>query len=628
MAASTIFCIHCGAANPQQAKFCFSCGQQVLEANETRQLALLQPGALLKQRFKILGQIGQGGFGAVYKVEDKGLGQRLLAVKEMSQHNLRPQEILDGVEAFKREALMLAGLKHEHLPHIYDHFSENDRWYLVMDYIEGETLEARLAKSRDGSLPPVMALKIARQLCEVLAYLHTRQPPIIFRDLKPANIILTPEGGLCLIDFGIARHFKPGQAKDTVAFGSPGYAAPEQYGKTQTTPRADIYSLGTIIHQMISGDDPSLSPLRFAPLTNQDTTLKLLCQQMLEMDEAKRPSTIAVVQSILQRVRDMSPVVSAIAANPAASVHPSSTPIAPILPPSPVAPVLVHKHHYGLVRAVAWSPDSLLAASATDAIIRVWSVRNGQNIASHREHIGPIKHMTWSPTAMCIASISAENKVHIWDAHTGVAICVYPGDPGFNQGIANTLAWSRDGRYMAVGGHGYIYIWDTSTHDLTAKVKHRSHEYLSISWSPDGKTLAAAYESKIAIWYLPTGKRVSLYHYHAPINVVAWSPDGHYLASGGQDQVVRVWDMHSQTPVTSYYNHIRPICALAWSPDSKRIVSSSLAGNVNVWEVATGQGIVSYYAHSGAALAVAWSPDGASILSGGSDRRVCVWHAP
>ena len=168
---------------------------------------------------------------------------------------MSPQEIIEATENFKREALLLAGLTHPNLPSIYDHFSEAGRWYLVMDFIEGETLEERLNKEPEGRLSVEEAQRIGIQLCTVLGYLHGRQPPIIFRDLKPANIMMTPDGHLYLIDFGIVRHFKPGQAKDTIAFGSPGYAAPEQYGKAQTTARSDIYSLGANLHQLLTGID-------------------------------------------------------------------------------------------------------------------------------------------------------------------------------------------------------------------------------------------------------------------------------------------------------------------------------------------------------------------------------------
>jgi serine/threonine protein kinase len=146
---------------------------------------------------------------------------------------------------------------------------------VLMDFIEGETLEEYLQKQPEGHLSVKETLGIGIQLCTVLAYLHNRQPPVIFRDLKPSNIMLTPEENLYLIDFGIARHFKPGQKKDTIALGSPGYAAPEQYGKGQTTPQSDIFSLGAILHHLLSGNDPSQSPFVFAPLYLSSTRTQL-----------------------------------------------------------------------------------------------------------------------------------------------------------------------------------------------------------------------------------------------------------------------------------------------------------------------------------------------------------------
>ncbi len=299
------YCTTCGAANQDQDAFCFACGKPLQTATPLPQYpvagsasntltGLLTPNHLLNQRYRILSQLGKGGFGAIYKAEDAQLGNRLLAVKEMSQSGLRPQEIIEATENFKREALLLASLKHPNLPSIYDYFSEAGRWYLVMDFIEGETLEEHLNKEPEGRLSVEETQRIGIQLCTVLGYLHGRQPPIIFRDLKPANIMMTPDAHLYLIDFGIARHFKPGQAKDTIAFGSPGYAAPEQYGKAQTTARSDIYSLGATLHNLLTGIDPSLSPFQFAPLQQQGRPippgLESLIMQMLEMNEDKCPS--------------------------------------------------------------------------------------------------------------------------------------------------------------------------------------------------------------------------------------------------------------------------------------------------------------------------------------------------
>src|SRR5438874_9006037 len=158
----------------------------------------------------------------------------------------------------------------------------------------------------EARLPVGEVLEIGPMLSSVLEFLHNRQPAIIFRDLKPANVMLRPDGRIALIDFGIARHFKPGQAKDTMPFGSPGYAAPEQYGKAQTTPRTDIYGLGVILHQLLTGDDPSQSPFRFAPLQLQDQPalagLEPLIMQTVEMDAAKRPESIVAVKQELHRI--------------------------------------------------------------------------------------------------------------------------------------------------------------------------------------------------------------------------------------------------------------------------------------------------------------------------------------
>src|SRR6266581_1829375 len=349
MAISLYYCDNCGAANHPQATARFACGWvlqttatapassqpptpvavQLIQAAAQQAMipiakafnGALAPGYLLKQRYRIIGQVGKGGFGAVYKATDIRSNNRLLAVKEVNPSGQNPQGIAEATAAFKREALLLTGLAHQSLPHIYDHFSEAGSRYLAMDFIEGETLEERLGKTPGGRLPLEKALSIGIQLCSVLDYLHTRQQPIIFRDLKPGNIMLTPGGLVYLIDFGIARHFKAGQARDTAAFGSPGYAAPEQYGKAQTTPRSDIYGLGATLHQLLTGDDPSETPFKFAPLQSSSVPIELanLIMQMVNMDANKRPTSIATVKQELQRIAT---IVTTLAGIPAGQTNP------------------------------------------------------------------------------------------------------------------------------------------------------------------------------------------------------------------------------------------------------------------------------------------------------------------
>ena len=273
---------------------------------------------LFRNRYFILSQVGAGGFGSVYKAMDTLSGDRLVAIKEVSLLGLHSQAIIEATTAFQREVSLLSQLDHTHLPHLYEYFQNPGHWYLVMDFIAGETLEEYQNKAPRRSLLLSEVLDIGIQLCIVLDYLHSQQPSIVFRDLKPANIMRTPTGQLYLIDFGIARYFKPGQAKDTVALGSLGYAAPEQYGKAQTTPRADIYSLGAVLHQLLTASDPSDTPFRFLPLRHKSpqshsdpgslTTsmvdvlvnkLEILIASMLDMDVNKRPPDVAYVKQEL-----------------------------------------------------------------------------------------------------------------------------------------------------------------------------------------------------------------------------------------------------------------------------------------------------------------------------------------
>ncbi len=295
-----------------------SCQQPLLLA------AYLASHTLFQDRYQILGELGTGGFGSVYKARDMQQVYGLVAIKEVCLHGLPQQERVEATDTFHREAELLVRLTHPNLPRLHAQTCTGEQWYLIMDFIEGEALEDYQSKAPDRRLSLNEVFSIGQQLCDILEYLHTRQPPIIFRDLKPTNIILSPEGKVYLIDFGIARFFKPGQVKDTVALGSLGYAAPEQYGRAQTTPRADIYSLGAVLHQLLTGKDPSEAPLCFAPLRGTHASsrsdpgglkssmvdvmmdsLGALINSMVELDVNKRPASMMPVKQELRQLEAM-----------------------------------------------------------------------------------------------------------------------------------------------------------------------------------------------------------------------------------------------------------------------------------------------------------------------------------
>jgi serine/threonine protein kinase len=263
--------------------------------------ASLRHGTLLEKRYRILARIGEGGYGIVYKARDRRrLLNNLVAIKVITLAALSPQEQIEATDTFNREITMLSGLNHRNLPRIFDQFTDPEHWYIVMDYIDGMTLDEFLTHYPNGRMPLGLTTTIALILCDALSYLHQRRPAIIFRDVKPGNIMLTRWGRLYLIDFGIARRYRVGQARDTGPLGSPGYAAPEQYGRMQTTAQADIYGLGATLQTLLTGKEPLEIRMQGMP-SDVRIPLKLrnLLNQMMESDPNLRPASMVEVKSAL-----------------------------------------------------------------------------------------------------------------------------------------------------------------------------------------------------------------------------------------------------------------------------------------------------------------------------------------
>jgi serine/threonine protein kinase len=266
-----------------------------------------RPGSMLAGRYQIQQEIGRGGFSTVYSAVDcrAGYKRRLVAIKRIQLAKLNPRQVIDTTETFHREITLLPRFKGVNgIPAYYEHLTDAENWYLVTQYIKGQTLEDRLQSAPGGYLSEKETIRLGIELAELLQKLHTSEPPVIFRDLKPANIMLTPAGKFFLIDFGIARNFTPGKAKDTTPLGSPGYAPPEQYGRSQTDQRSDIYSLGATLQTLLTGRDPldlraGEIPRNLKPLA---PPLRKLLDEMLSPDPALRPANMARVKTMLESV--------------------------------------------------------------------------------------------------------------------------------------------------------------------------------------------------------------------------------------------------------------------------------------------------------------------------------------
>lgn len=231
----------------------------------------LEPGTVLRKRYRIVEMIAQGGMGAVYLAEDLRLTGRLCAVKEViPEFYGLPGMSEDLHEQFYREASVLARLDHPNLPKVSDYFCENQREYLVMDYVPGRDLEEIVLEARAAGtfLEERLVLSWAAQILDALEYLHSQDPPIVHRDIKPANIKLTPEGRIKLVDFGLVK-VAAGDESQTITIvqgrGTAPYTPLEQYGDTgeHTDPRSDIYALGATLYHLLSGEPPASARDRF-----------------------------------------------------------------------------------------------------------------------------------------------------------------------------------------------------------------------------------------------------------------------------------------------------------------------------------------------------------------------------
>lgn len=220
-------------------------------------------GTIIEGKYEILKLIGKGGMSRVYLAMDLNLNKQW-AVKEVEK-KARDKNNAVVIASAMAEANIMKRLDHPSLPRIVDILDKEDFIYVVMDYVEGESLKVVL--DTYGALPQDTVIEWAKQLAMVLDYLHTQKPPIIYRDMKPANVMLQPNGNIKVIDFGIAREYKEQNLEDTISVGTKGYAAPEQfYGKGQTDARTDVYCLGVTLYHLLTGQNPCEPPYEIYPI--------------------------------------------------------------------------------------------------------------------------------------------------------------------------------------------------------------------------------------------------------------------------------------------------------------------------------------------------------------------------
>jgi serine/threonine protein kinase len=583
---------------------------------------MLEIGSILNDRYRIESQLGKGGMGTVYLAYDMTL-QIQVAVKE--NLNVNP----DSERQFKREASLLATLRHQNLPRVTDYFILNDRQYLVMDFVSGEDLETR-CKKRPPT--PEEVLSWADILCNALIYLHSLQPPVIHRDIKPANIKLQSDGNLMLVDFGIAKVFDQTQTTTGARGLTPGFSPPEQYGGSHTDHRSDQYSLSATLYTLLGGQRPVDSIERM--FNNRPLT------PLQELNPSVPPHVEAAITSALElkpddRFPDIAHFRSALRGE-----APAMTVLRSDEMPVKAAP----KNRYlwigaaGLaILALGIGAGGFLLAGGLKKIVLFKeptpTIPIVAAVPSDMPTITPSPSPTasFTPTPTPLPSSTPTETVipspspipvggggviaFVSDRADGSLLQIWTMRPDgtdlqqvtYGPGNKSQPRWSPDGRRIAfvsdVDGDQEIYIMNADGSHISNLSTDPSDDY-DPSWSPDGKTIAfttTRYIGQTQVYLMDVlcpsmdedcqaSEAVSLSKGYADESFPAWAPEGieplQWMPEGqpiavaisinyAKNRLFFRSQTHGNPPVWfDVVDRIQGVYDLRWTPDGKFIVFS------------------------------------------------------
>ncbi len=327
-------CAVCSNTAPAGSRFCPICGAPLGSVRPRLDTGLLPSQHLLKSRYAIIRKLAQGGQSAVYLARDTYTDNAERAIKEMSESQLEPEKRQQAINDFMREAQLLFTLNHPALARVFDFFMENNRYFLVMEYVQGHNLEDEMVQYRREPLDWEDVTRWGIALADVLSYLHAQQPAIIYRDLKPANVMLLSDSSVKLIDFGIARRLHPARLADTMQLGTDGYAPLEQYSSRSET-RSDVYALGASLYHLLTGRVPEPAPMRVAghqltPIRNINRRVpepvERVIFQALNLHAKDRFPTAQTMRDALEWARRQSGLASSTEPERTAPNAPSASP--------------------------------------------------------------------------------------------------------------------------------------------------------------------------------------------------------------------------------------------------------------------------------------------------------------
>ena len=614
--------------NPDRNIYCQNCGSKLL----------------LKDRYRPLNLIGQGGFGRTFLATDQDKPSKpQCVIKQFFPASQGTNNINKAAQLFEKEATRLDQLgKHSQIPELMAHFTQDSRQYLVQEFIAGQNLAQALKIENPYNEDQIRGL--LKNLLPVLQFIHSHN--VIHRDIKPENIIRRQNSDreLVLVDFGAAKHaLGTALLKTGTTIGTPEYTAPEQ-NRGKAIFASDLYSLGvTCLHLLTK-----ISPFELFDvgegtwvwrhyLKNNSISEKLgyILDKLVENAVNRRYQSVDEVMENL-KVDDLTLIQDKTAIQTPEITEP--------LPTQTWKCIHTLTGHQKWVCSVAWNNNQkILASGSEDETIKLWEVDTGREILTIRGHSGYVNSVAFSPDGKILASGSDDKTIRIWEVQTGKLLCILGnwnrGEYFGHSGGVTAIAFHPNGQTLASASKDKnVKIWQLGDDILDpnfGKVKStltgHSRPVRAIAFSPDGKTLASGSEDNtIKIWDLNLGNTVkNLCNYYQGVHyiyAVDFSPDSNILASGGRDRNIKIWQIYQGEILQTLEGHSSDIRQVTFSPQGDLIASGSEDGTIKIWDGKTGQQIGNLVGHSKYVNSVTFSRDGKSLASGSSDNTIRIWQ--